>query len=198
MFKGIKEIRNHDTKYYVELQKALTFKKKLDGNDNILSAKNWKAYPVLQNSGVYIFLKPFIDIIIKEVEKNLQKKFVKLTKIVFVKTIRSSTEINDGAFLWHWDNGPLNIIDVLLYLNDVDKDCGEFEYLTTNKDEPDMNVYHKGSGGMRDINLKTKKINKFLGKRGDYIIFQNNISHRATTFSNKIDIVFHYKWNYLN
>tara|TARA_B100000575_G_scaffold278860_1_gene266627 strand:- start:20586 stop:21179 length:594 start_codon:yes stop_codon:yes gene_type:complete len=181
MFKGIKEIRNHDTKYYVELQKALTFKKKLDGNDNILSAKNWKAYPVLQNSGDYIFLKPFIDIIIKEVEKNLQKKFVKLTKIAFVKTIRSSTEINDGAFLWHWDNGPLNIIDVLLYLNDVDKDCGEFEYLTTNKDEPDMNVYHKGSGGMTDINLETKKINKFLGKRGDYIIFQNNISHRATT-----------------
>ena len=30
MFKGIKEIRKHDTKYYVELQKALTFKKKLD------------------------------------------------------------------------------------------------------------------------------------------------------------------------
>lgn len=182
MFKDIKEIRDHDTKYYVELQKAITFfKKKLNTNNNIHSATNWKAYPVLQNSEDYILLKPFIDIIINEVEKNLQKKLVKLTKIVFVKTTMSSSEIKDGAFRWHWDNGPLNIIDVLVYLNDVNKDCGEFEYLTTSKDEPDMNVYSKGSGGKYNVNLKNKKINKFLGKKGDYIIFQNNISHRATT-----------------
>tara|TARA_B110000211_G_scaffold9965_1_gene10573 strand:+ start:891 stop:1496 length:606 start_codon:yes stop_codon:yes gene_type:complete len=182
----VKEITNNDTVYYDAFKLLLDFKKNLDtNNNNIIKADHWNAYPIKINSNDYLKIKPFVDILIKNVENILQKSCTDIGKIVVVKTFTSNKQINTGAFVWHWDNGPPDILDILVYLNNVDQpNCGEFEYLTKLVDNvyvPDINTYFKDRGGMRNINLNNKKINKFLGKEGDYVIFQNNVSHRAST-----------------
>ena len=40
----------------------------------------------------------------------------------------------EGAFIWHYDNHPKTITNVIIYLNNVKENGGGFEYITINNE----------------------------------------------------------------
>lgn len=79
-----------------------------------------------------------------------------------------------GSFLWHRDHQPRNTYKVLVYLNDVDLDNGPFGYI------PGSHKLYNGLpqfGGSRRADQHPRDFYRFLGARGDAILFDVNGFH---------------------
>lgn len=91
--------------------------------------------------------------------------------------------------MWHYDNHPKLVINVIIYLNDVNNNEGGFEYITINNTVVKFNLSQPaGNRNMENfISTNYKKINfhQVLGKIGTLFYFDNNIVHRAGPNINK-------------
>jgi hypothetical protein len=100
-----------------------------------------------------------------------------------------------ASWLWHYDNNPREIIKIMIYLSDVDEDCGAFEIVCNEQGEavkmPTYKIDHtKWQGAPNNSRITKEQIDtlsqegyvpqKILGKKGTIAVFDNNIAHRAS------------------
>jgi len=100
-----------------------------------------------------------------------------------------------ASWLWHYDNNPKEIIKVMIYLSDVDENCGAFEIVCDEHDEavkmPTYKIDHtKWQGAPNNSRITKEQLDvmassgyhpyKILGKKGTIAVFDNNIAHRAS------------------
>tara|TARA_A100001015_G_C14907107_1_gene678810 strand:- start:517 stop:1212 length:696 start_codon:yes stop_codon:yes gene_type:complete len=129
--------------------------------------------------------------LIKIILPYFEKIYNSYLKIIDVKILKHLSGIHSkkGAFMWHYDNHPKLVINVIIYLNDVNNNEGGFEYITINNTVVKFNFSQPaGNRNMEHfISTNYKKINfhQVLGKIGTLFYFDNNIVHRAGPNINK-------------
>tara|TARA_Y100000310_G_scaffold344998_1_gene461052 strand:+ start:2158 stop:2979 length:822 start_codon:yes stop_codon:yes gene_type:complete len=143
---------------------------------------------------------------IKQLEKLCQCLIPQLETIFFGSYIhvshtyiyRSQVTKNPpvASWLWHYDNYPVEIHKILIYLTDVeDAHSGPFEYIVSyKKGVAIINPSRTGPKNWKKPALKGSRIpgkviqqymskgyksEKVLGKAGTTLIFDNNCIHRA-------------------
>ena len=87
------------------------------GLNNIWDCKN-----ELQRLGEYL---------IPQVQQTVFKSYVHVDNIKIYRS-EVSNESDISSWLWHFDNNPQEQVKILIYLTDVEKDCGEFTFLRKN------------------------------------------------------------------
>lgn len=88
----------------------------------------WKCKQELQSLGNYL---------IPQVQERVFKSYVHVDNIKIYRS-EVSQESDISSWLWHFDNNPQEQVKILIYLTDVEKDCGEFTFLR--KDEEGIKV----------------------------------------------------------
>ena len=127
------------------------------------------------------------DIIMERLLKKIIPYFEKIynshLKVVDLKILKHfKGGHKKGAFLWHFDNHPRSIINIIIYLNDVTENSGGFEYIKmNNKIVKKMFCPPAGNKNMEGFvnNNNLIEIKQMLGKKGTIFYFDNNIVHRA-------------------
>jgi hypothetical protein len=118
---------------------------------------------------------------------NIFGCYTKVQEIKILKHLKQpNTNTKNGAFVWHSDRHPYELINVLIYLNDV-KEVGDgpFQYVlenSTNQPYYDNNISHAASEEHINSIGQTKSV---FGDEGTYFIFDNNFFHRAAVPVNK-------------
>lgn len=136
-------------------------------------------------------IKKLYEILIPYIKQNYTNNSeIKILDIKILKHLQGPYK-KEGAFIWHHDNHPHNILNIIIYLTDVDDKSGGFQYVSENNQavkipfKPPMGgKYHESY-----VNKMTKN-NKFEiktieGIKGTAFIFDNCIIHRASIPSNK-------------
>lgn len=68
------------------------------------------------------------DYLIPQVQQRVFKSYVHVDNIKIYRS-EVSNESDVSSWLWHFDNNPQEQVKILIYLTDVEKDCGEFTFL---------------------------------------------------------------------
>lgn len=146
------------------------------------------------------------QIIIPQLEKNIYGCNLHLFRVYIYKNLITNTPPN-SSWLWHWDNHIDESLKVIIYLTDVTKNDGAFEYLQNETKNGGIRMPSNRFGpkkwGKKDhpIHKKCRISNEFIknykncipikieGKKGDCILFSQNIIHRATVPTNNERII---------
>ena len=159
----------------------------------IKNLKNCETIQFIPNiSEIYKIDKLDLTNLMKIIIPYFEKLYNSHLKIIDTKILKHLVGNHDkvGAFKWHYDNHPKLVINVIIYLNDVNNDEGAFEYIKI-----DNNIvkcdFSKPAGNRNMetfVNLKYDKIKiiQVLGKCGTLFYFDNNIVHRAGPTVNKL------------
>jgi hypothetical protein len=110
------------------------------------------------------------------------------SKIQEIKILRhlhhDDVGIQKGAFIWHSDRHVDELLNVMLYLNDVTKvQHGPFQYIERNgqayyNNSIAKNITHKEATSYGDVK-------SLLGEAGSFYVFDNNFLHRASVPTEK-------------
>jgi len=134
------------------------------------------------------------QVIIPQLEKKLFGCPVVMEALYTYKNVHREAP-ERSSWIWHYDNNPKEIIKVMVYLSDVDEDCGAFEIVCNEEGEavkmPTYKIDHKTwSGAPNNSRITEAQMDamasegyypsKILGKKGTIAIFDNNIAHRAS------------------
>ncbi len=140
-------------------------------------------------------LDQLFNLIMPKIE---QKVFKSNAQIEILHSYRNKPGVNpDSSWLWHYDDCPDQFLKLVIYLTDVTKDNGCFEYLQNDNGEfpmvPTNRTYPGHSGqpfyfkGKRIPPEETQKridegygVKSLVGKAGTYALMHPNIYHRAT------------------
>ena len=132
------------------------------------------------------------DEIVPVLEKNLYGCHLFVDKVYCYRN-HYFTE-RSASWLWHWDNNPDEVVKIIVYLTDVDDDCGPFEYVVGANGKPLLkkstrsgyNNWKKPPNGSRipekDVEHEIRRGGKTVrvtGKAGTVVAFNNNVWHRA-------------------
>ena len=82
----------------------------------------WDCKDELQRLGEYL---------IPQVQQRVFKSYVHVDNIKIYRS-EVSNESDTSSWLWHFDNNPQEQVKILIYLTDVERDCGEFTFLRKN------------------------------------------------------------------
>ena len=134
-----------------------------------------------------------------------------------LKRHKNVDKVTLPAFRWHQELHPDPMLNVMVYINDVDEGSGPFEYIVNSDGRGTIinNTTHDFPDDFIDRILKDSemglKVTRFLGKPGSMCIFNNNILHRGSipTKKDRDVLLFqfrptrkktekHLDWNYLN
>ena len=119
--------------------------------------------------------------------------FVKIQEIKILRHLHltpDNADWREGAFKWHSDQHPTELVNVMIYLDDVKNDeSGPFQYVADNQDKP---VYVNSISQFFDddfvMSLGVKK--SVYGNPGHFFVFDNNFIHRAApTTGKKRDVI---------
>ena len=134
------------------------------------------------------------QVIIPQIEQNMFGCNVVMEALYAYRNVHRDAP-QRASWLWHYDNNPKEIIKVMVYLSDVDEDCGAFEIVCNEEGEavkmPTYKIDHKTwNGAPNNSRITEAQLNtmasegyypyKILGKKGTIAIFDNNIAHRAS------------------
>jgi hypothetical protein len=140
-------------------------------------------------------LKPIIENVCIEMMPVVDEVFGCDSKIQEIKILRhlkhDNVGLQEGAFMWHSDRHVNELINVMVYLNDVDKvEHGPFQYIEKDGDVYYNNSIPKNIPHNQAINYGYVK--SILGKEGSFFVFDNNFLHRASvpTEKNRDVIIF--------
>jgi len=140
--------------------------------------------------------------------------YVKIQEVKILRHLHllgEDAKKREGAFIWHSDQHPDELVNIMIYLDDVTEEgCGPFQYVSDENGNP---IYPRTPNQFLDEN----KVNNLgmrrsvLGKSGYYFVFDNNFIHRAspTTGQKRDAIIFQVRptsknntkfldWNYMN
>lgn len=135
--------------------------------------------------------------IIPQLEEKIYGCYLNLTRAYVYKNKKTEYKPST-SWLWHWDNHVDECIKIIIYLTDVNKDDGAFEYLRHKKTKKAIkmktNKFGPNNWGPKDHpihrkcrisddyiknQLKDYENFKVTGKKGTFIIFSQNIIHKA-------------------
>ena len=132
-------------------------------------------------------LQRLYGIIIPYMEQQVYNCPIQVIDVKFLRHLKSESEYRDGAFVWHSDNHPHEILNIIIYLSDVEKDCGGMQYASHNGEIMKQEYRHPPRNILQDKYIQSLcndskfKIHSVLGKKGTFFTFDNCIMHRAST-----------------
>ena len=136
-------------------------------------------------------LNKLCNLIVPKVsEKYYSSAPIKIIDTKFLRHLKDSDD-KGGAFDWHSDNHPPDILNIVVYLSSVEEDGGGMEWIEVNGEvmsRPFTNPpgNHNLEYAVNHLsNESTFQIKKMIGKSGTSFIFDNCIFHRATKVSGK-------------
>ena len=131
----------------------------------------------------------------KEIENKIYKSFALVDYVHIYRSINTKSAEN-SSWLWHTDNSVNEQLKVMIYLTDVNEDCGPFTSfvnknmkplkIKTSKISPKEMGIPKFPGSRVPDNFIKDNMKKgygkynILGKKGTTILFDQNMIHRAT------------------
>ena len=132
-----------------------------------------------------------MNLIPYEIDSILKLHFksnYKILRIDLTKTLPNKDTQREGSFLWHLDNYHKNsYIKLFIYLNDVIKDNGAFQYISKSKTKDYLKAGFNPSGeGRKRITKEMQEsmaLNSkaFEGAKGTFFLCQTaNVIHRAS------------------
>lgn len=151
----------------------------------------------------------------KELSKKLYGSEVVVEHVHVYKNLIKPINLS-SSWLWHYDNCSPGQLKILIYLTDVGPDSGCFEFMVDGNDkaflfksskvspetEKNLSVNTRIDNNLiNDITAKGFKSKKIIGKAGTYIIFNQNIIHRANVpilLPERICIVYNFRPYYKN
>jgi hypothetical protein len=134
-------------------------------------------------AGLEELCQPVID----EVERKVYGSYTIVDK-VYIYRSAVFHGIKRGAWLWHYDNHPPEVLKVMIYLTDVDAETGPFEYLHEGKTQrpimggPVAPLYGDSripEKALKDFLARGFEEYRVIGPRGTMILFDDNVLHRA-------------------
>lgn len=99
-----------------------------------------------------------------------------------------------SSWQWHYDDAAYGQLKLMIYLSDVNTDNGPFEYVNPSKyfNSSRGSAYGQAYPGSRipqhiihGWEDQGSTLSQVVGKRGTYILFNQNCVHRATTPTQK-------------
>jgi hypothetical protein len=130
--------------------------------------------------------------IVPILESELYGCFLFVDKIYCYRSFH--TKNRESSWLWHYDNNPNEVFKIIIYLTDVDKTNGPFEYMVNSdgiaptKKSSRLGPKHwraaENNSRIKDSEIANivseggKPVSVY-GPRGSMCIFNNNIIHRA-------------------
>jgi hypothetical protein len=125
--------------------------------------------------------------IVKELEAKVYGSYAIVDKVYLYRS-PISRQTPQVSWLWHYDNHPREVLKVMIYLTDVDRESAPFEYLR------DARSLHPVYGSplaplCGDRRFNEKSMRRFFGRgfethqvtgpAGTLILFDNNVIHRG-------------------
>jgi hypothetical protein len=134
------------------------------------------------------------NILIPQIEEKYFNSYIHVqTTYIYRSIVTKNAPV--ASWVWHYDNYPTEIYKVMIYLTDVDKKSGPFEYLIDGKGKPVMvepsrtGPKHWNKPKWKGSRVSDKQMKKFeqagcrskrvIGKPGTCMLFDNNCIHRA-------------------
>ncbi len=139
-------------------------------------------------------LKPYLDIhsaedlcqaIFPQIERFFFGSYVIADKVYVYRNLSSQAE-DQVSWRWHYDNHPVGILKIMVYLTDVTEQNGPLEYLCH---------HHTGQPRYMNpepllgVNISPQKLKKYkeegfishkvTGARGTMLLFDENVLHKA-------------------
>lgn len=133
-----------------------------------------------------VILDQLYKIIILFFEEKVYKQQIKIIDEKILTHLNTPNQKIDGAFAWHVDNHPENILNIMIYLTDVGENDGAFQYASfKDKDQVIKFNFSNPKGGILkehfiNDNKEKIKINQVEGLKGTIFAFSNCILHRAS------------------
>ena len=116
---------------------------------------------------------------------------IKIIDTKFLRHLALEESNATGAFEWHADNHPPEILNIIVYLSDVGENDGGMQYASID-DGVLIREYTNPPGGHsveQQIagvsSTEGFKIGTMAGKKGTFFIFDNCIYHRASHTADK-------------
>ncbi len=137
----------------------------------------------LEADGVEELVAP----IVQQLEQRLFGSYLLVDRVYVYRNPVSHARA-EGAWLWHYDNHPHEVAKVMIYLTDVERGNGPFEYLRSARTArpaygPSIAPLYGNSRVSHD------RLNRYFeegyeckpvtGPMGTSIVFDNNVVHRA-------------------
>jgi len=183
----VKEVKN--------LKGVLTHGKLTEGTLNLLNGElktqsvNYKPFisGLSEIIDINDELKIKIELVCSEIMPVVDGVFGCNSKVQEIKILRhlKNDDVNtqQGAFIWHSDRHVPELINVMLYLNDVTEiEHGPFQYIESNGEayynSIVKNMTHKEATSYGDVK-------SLLGEAGSFYVFDNNFIHRASVPTKK-------------
>ena len=136
-------------------------------------------------------LDEILNILIPKVsEKYYDGGDLQVIDVKLLRHLKGSSDCG-GAFDWHSDNHPPEILNIIVYISDVDEDGGGMEYCKLDGEILDRPYTHPPGGHVMESEVNNLKqnsnfeIEKMIGEVGTTFVFDNCILHRATSVDSK-------------
>ncbi len=157
---------------------------------------NWNEFVKNGYSSIYVSnsegYRKILDKIWTEIIPYVNSIYQSYSKVQEVKVLRHHTQTKkmidnpEGAFVWHSDGHPDELINILVYLNNVSgPNDGCFQYLIDDTGRP-VYVRNKknfmkrlGNTTFNQADFTNYVAADFVGESGSFFIFDNNFLHRA-------------------
>ena len=132
-------------------------------------------------------LESLCERILPEVERAIYGSYVLVDKVYVLRTM-AGRHRDQSSWLWHYDEHPVEILKLMIYLTDVDEHTAPFTYLSTGVPGKavmgtNMPLYGQSripSSTMASYFAKGCRPQPVTGPRGTMVLFNDNIIHRAT------------------
>lgn len=126
--------------------------------------------------------------LLEQLERSLYGCFLMVDKVYVYRSL-VCRQPPAGAWLWHFDNHPREMLKVLIYLTDVDEDTAPFEYLLdgatgrTQLGRPLAPLH--GDSRVPPAYIEQQiaqgwQLRRVCGPAGTVILLDDNVIHRAT------------------
>ena len=124
--------------------------------------------------------------LIPEIEKKIYGSYVLVDKVYVYRSLVSHVK-EQVSWTWHYDNHPVEILKVMIYLTDVSESNGPFEYLRSSRTQE--GIYRTpaplsgyGRVSTREVQCylaEGAESQKVIGPRGTLLLFDDNVVHKA-------------------
>lgn len=166
--------------------KERDFPKLVEDVPEIREKKIWGMY--LKEAHTLPMIEEMLDLLIPIAEKSIFQSYVEIESCLIYRT-QFTAFPETSSQVWHSDNHQNLVMKIMIYLNDVNKVNGPFEYL----EDPDTHSNPRVEGSVPrkylDGRIPYRVIKDYIhrgyerrlaeGKQGTVIFFDDNIIHRG-------------------
>ena len=170
---------------YLKKNLMISYSKSMVGNvedlitfspNYILQSTNYQNILIVSESDIYNFLKKIFN---REFKKRIEELYgfkYSVDYFVAYENMHVSNDVVKSVYAdkWHVDKlFSKNCLKIAILMEDVNENKGPMEYINL-----ENSVEISKSGNLK--NIESYEINKFIGNKGDFLVFEpNRIYHKA-------------------